>query len=67
MLNRTLDDRAPNCPEIIRWPLVKYMWNFEKRVDSEINILRSKYPNTTFIKTTSDTQFKKLYDFTINA
>lgn len=67
MNKRNIDDRAPHCPEIIRWPLVKYMWNFEKRVDSEINILRGKYPNTTFIKITSDTQLKKLYDFTINA
>lgn len=64
MHNRNIDDRAPNCPEILRWPLVKYMWNFENRVSAEINMLRSKYPNTNFIEVTSDSELEKLYDCT---
>ena len=27
-----IDDRADNCPEILRFKLIKYMWTFEARV-----------------------------------
>ncbi len=46
--NRSLDDRAAACPEIIRWSLVSYMWNFEDRVAQPIATLKQRYPQAVF-------------------
>lgn len=32
--DKTIDDRAPHCPEILRFRLIAYMWTFHKRVAS---------------------------------
>lgn len=45
-----IDDRAPNCPETVRWSLLKYMWNFEKRVNPILQQLQSEYPHVQFIE-----------------
>lgn len=56
----SIKDRAPGCQEAVRWSLIKYMWNFNKRVASKIKDLKSKYPSTTFIEIKSDKYLKIL-------
>jgi len=45
-----IDDRAENCPEVLRFRLIKYMWTFEKRVNANIKRLKAMYPHVTFIE-----------------
>ncbi len=52
--HRDIDDRAPNCPETVRWSLLKYMWNFEDRVNPILQQLQSKYPDVQLIELCSD-------------
>lgn len=54
-----IDDRAPQCSETVRWSLLKYMWNFEKRVNPILNRLISKYPKVRFIELRSDNDVSK--------
>jgi len=42
--DRSIQDRALNCPERLRYPLVKYMWTFNKRVQPLIQRLSKTYP-----------------------
>lgn len=44
----TFDDRAPNCPETIRWSLLHYMWHYDRRVAEPIRTLRAQYPAAQF-------------------
>jgi adenylate kinase family enzyme len=55
-----VDDRADACPEILRLKLIKYMWNFDKRVDKSIHELRNKYPQAQFIEVRSDAEINAL-------
>ena len=59
-----IKDRADECPEIIRWNLIKYMWTFEyrqnKRLLHLITQLRSDYPEVKFIEIKNDSDLKKL-------
>lgn len=56
----SIDDRAPDCPETIRWSLLKYMWNFEERVDPILKQLQLKYPHVRVIELHSDAEVSKL-------
>lgn len=49
-------DRAKNCPEVVRFSLLKYLWTFESRVNNEIQRLKKSYPNAHFyeIKSAAD-------------
>lgn len=58
--DKQIDDRAENCPETVRFSLLKYMWNFEERVAKQLTDLKIKYPNCRFVEITSD---KDLGDF----
>jgi len=58
--NKAFDDRAPKCPEIIRWRLLKYTWHFEKRVDKQIEFLKAQYPRVIFKEIKNDTELNKL-------
>ena len=49
-----IDDRVDNCPEILRFKLIKYMWTFEVRVKPPIEVLKAKYPSAKFIDINSD-------------
>ena len=49
-----IDDRADNCPEVLRFKLFKYMWTFETRVKQAIVALKAKYPSAKFIEINSD-------------
>ncbi|MBY0502109.1 MAG: AAA family ATPase [Alphaproteobacteria bacterium] len=46
----SIDDRGPGCPERLRFPLVKYMWTFDRRVLPILERLRKTYPRTPFYK-----------------
>jgi adenylate kinase family enzyme len=58
--NSALDDRAPECPETVRFSLLKYMWSFEKRIAHQIEKLKNNYPDTRFIEIKSDRQLATL-------
>lgn len=54
------DDRAPNCPETIRWCLLRYMWSFSKRVQKPIATMKAKYPSVQFYEIKNDKELKKI-------
>lgn len=58
--NTHIHDRAPGCSEVIRWPLVKYTWQFERRVAEQITTLKNRYPHTIFKEIRNDSDLKKL-------
>ncbi|MBA4749917.1 MAG: DNA topology modulation protein [Alphaproteobacteria bacterium] len=51
--DRSIDDRAPSCPEVLRVRLIRYMWGFHGRVGPHVNALRNEYPLTPFHEITS--------------
>lgn len=55
-----IDDRAENCPEVVRWQLIKYMWTFQDRVKEQIAVLQLKYPQVKFIECTNNKQIKNM-------
>jgi len=60
------DDRAENCPELVRWQLIKYMWNFENRVQPSIESFKSKYPQVRFVEITNDMQLLSIFNALLN-
>lgn len=56
-----IEDRAHGCNETIRINLLRYMWNFEKRVARQLVELREKYPLVEFIEIRSK---KSLWELT---
>lgn len=46
--NQSIQDRAEGCHETVRWRLVRYLWNFHKRVSPSIEKLKKQYPNVEF-------------------
>lgn len=55
-----IKDRAENCPETVRWILLKYMWNFEQRLADTIKQLQTEHPKTKFIEIRSDADLLQL-------
>ena len=51
-----IEDRAPNCPEVIKWKLLVYMWSYEKRVATQLETLKAKHPDVIFQEITNDAQ-----------
>lgn len=49
-----IKDRAPSCPEKLRWTLIKYTWTFQYRLNNrlkyQISEFRAKYPHVKFIE-----------------
>lgn len=58
--NPRIDDRAPNCYEMIRWNLLEYTWTFEKRLRPILNDLQQRYPEANLITIQSDKQASNL-------
>jgi adenylate kinase family enzyme len=56
----TIDDRAPNCQETIRWSLLQYMWRYDQRVAEPIRILRAQHPNAQFYEVHNNTELAEL-------
>lgn len=57
-----IDDRAPNCHETVRFSLLKYMWNFENRVNPILQQLQSKYPSVKLVEFCSDEEVRTFMD-----
>lgn len=55
-----IQDRAVDCPEILRWRFIRYMWTFEKRVSSPLRTCQQRYPHIPFIELRSSHDVKKL-------
>ncbi len=51
-------DRAPQCPEVLRWALLTYMWSVEKRVAPVVAQLQIQYPNVIFKEIRCDADLK---------
>jgi adenylate kinase family enzyme len=58
--NQGIDDRAPGCKETIRFSLLRYIWGFEKRVESQILSLKNKYPTAVFREIKNNKDLKEL-------
>lgn len=50
----SIEDRAEDCHEALRWSLIKYMWTFEKRVEKQLSLFKEKYPDIQLIEIRSD-------------
>lgn len=48
LLDHRISDRADGCLENVRWRLVRYLWEFNKRVKQSIQELQAKYPHVPF-------------------
>ena len=44
-----IDDRALGCNESLSWALIKYLWNFTRKVSPILSQLKQKYPKVKFI------------------
>lgn len=60
--DKNIQDRANNCPEVLRLKLIKYMWTFENRVVNIIDNLKANYPSTKFIEITDEKTLRKVKD-----
>lgn len=58
--NHHIDDRAEGCPEIIRWILLKYLWQFDSRASNTIIELSRRYPTVTFLEIHNNQALKRL-------
>lgn len=58
--NNNAKDRAPGCPETIRWDFLKYMWGFKKKAAPIITRLQNTYPNIQFLEINADNILKNL-------
>jgi adenylate kinase family enzyme len=55
-----IDDRADDCPEVVRWNLITYLWTFEVRVRDMISNLQRKFPNVKFVEINNSQQLDEL-------
>lgn len=60
LTGRNIDDRAPGCKEVIRWPLLTYMWNFAKRMEPVMSAFKAQYPNKVFREIKSNADLERL-------
>ncbi len=55
-----VDDRAPHCKEKIQWKLLKYMYSFDERVRTTVQLMQEVNPKTPFYEVHNDTELKKI-------
>lgn len=55
------DDRAEHCPEQVSWKLLKYMYSFDDRVHTSINLMKELHPDTPFYEIHTDKELGKLF------
>lgn len=58
--DRTIKDRAEDCPEKFDWPFIKYIWTFDQRVKDTVASIRHNYPGVKFIEVTNDKQLRAI-------
>jgi adenylate kinase family enzyme len=56
------DALAQGCKETVKFRILKYMWNFEKRIKADISVLNKNYPHTIFREIKSDKDLKKILE-----
>jgi adenylate kinase family enzyme len=61
-IDRSIQDRAPNCPEKVSLKLLWYCLRIRKRAIPKIVSLQKHYPDVELIKICSDRQKKKVFD-----
>ena len=55
-----IQDRAENCNERVSFELIKYLWEFDKRVQEKLCNLHIQYPHVEIYKITNDRDLEKL-------
>jgi Adenylate kinase and related kinases len=60
--NRSLNDRAPDCPERVSWFLIKYLWTFTTKREARILQLLEQLPDKRIYHLTSDAQARQLLE-----
>lgn len=65
--NPYIQDRATNCPEILRWKLITYMWTFENRVCASLKDLQQRYPHVQFIEIQNHKDLMRVRQFLLPA
>ena len=60
--NHRIKDKAEGCTETIHWSLIKYLWTYETRVQSQIIELRKKYPTVKFYVVRNDQDLSQSND-----
>lgn len=58
--NKMIDDMAPGCHKNLRIPFIKYMWDFEERINPQINLFKKQYPKAEFKEIRNDKDLAKL-------
>ncbi len=58
--DKRIKDRAEGCKETIYFKLLKYMWNFDIRVNPIIQKLKKNYPKVDFYEIKSNFQLQQL-------
>lgn len=58
--NKTIDDRAEGCSEVLHFKLLRYMWFFDNRVKEKIVILQEQYQETKFFEIQNQTDLGAL-------
>lgn len=48
--DKSIEDRPPNCKEVIRTPFLRYTWNFDRRIRPMIKNLQKTYPQVKFME-----------------
>lgn len=55
-----IDDRADQCPEILSFKLVRYMWSFDQRVFLSIQDLKKRYPQAQFYEVRTQQDLERI-------
>ena len=58
--DKCIEDLSEGCENSIRFPLLKYMWNFEQRVEFQLEKLKQKYPEKLFMEIRDDVSLHKI-------
>ncbi len=58
--NQRIQDRGSNCHEKLNYMLIRYIWNFDQRIQNILPKLQLKYPNVPFFEIKNDQQLKKV-------
>lgn len=57
-----ISDRADGCPETVSCKLIRYMWGFDDRIRSSIEMLQQKYPHVQFHELHNQHDVKKFME-----
>lgn len=54
------DPLAQGCKETVKFKVLKYMWNFEKRVEEPLELLKERYPSKPLVMISCSADIKKI-------